>query len=102
MEHGAAGGCACPPGPDSLLARAVSQNHDCTLRQHSAADSLLKVPSQRTAVILADPAAAMLRAAVDTQIGPGPICVDRLMARPAGPAGMYLPNEHSSLEFTDS
>jgi hypothetical protein len=50
-----------PPGPDSLLARAVSQNHDCTLRQHSAADSLLKVPSQRTAVILADPAACSSR-----------------------------------------
>jgi hypothetical protein len=52
-----------PPGPDSLLARAVSQNHDCTLRQHSAADSLLKVPSQRTAVILADPAACSSRCA---------------------------------------
>jgi hypothetical protein len=32
-----------------------------TLRQHSAAGSLLKVPSQRTAVILADPAACSRR-----------------------------------------
>jgi hypothetical protein len=56
---------ATPPGPDSLLARAVSQNHDCTLRQHSAADSLLKVPSQRTAVILADPAACSSRRCID-------------------------------------
>jgi hypothetical protein len=44
------GPMASPAGPDSLLARAVSQNDDCrTLRQHSAADSLLKVPSQRLA-----------------------------------------------------
>jgi hypothetical protein len=27
---------AIPPGPDSLLARAVSQNHDCTLRRDSS------------------------------------------------------------------
>jgi hypothetical protein len=59
----AAASFTVPPGPDSLLARAVSQNHDCTLhvRQHSAADSLLKVPSQRTAVILADPTACSSR-----------------------------------------
>eukprot|EP01049_Picozoa_sp_SAG25_P007789 SAG25_NODE_656_length_6116_cov_8.686389_3_plen_228_part_00 len=45
----------------------ISQNHGCTLRQHSAAVSLLKVPSQRTAVILAD--AAVRPAVSDQSIG---------------------------------
>eukprot|EP01047_Picozoa_sp_COSAG01_P053093 COSAG01_NODE_5652_length_4115_cov_51.959661_4_plen_105_part_00 len=52
-------------------ARAVSQNHDCTLRQHSAADSLLKVPSQRTAVILADPRHELARGDLGILAGVG-------------------------------
>jgi hypothetical protein len=31
-----------------------SQNHGCTLRRHSSSDPKLKVPPQRTAVILAE------------------------------------------------
>jgi hypothetical protein len=38
-----------------------SRLYATSVRQHSAADSLLKVPSQRTALILADPAACSRR-----------------------------------------
>ena len=58
------------------------QNHGCTLRQHSAAVSLLKVPSQRTTVILAD--AAVRSAASDLR------SIDRLQERRLEPAAVSL------------
>ena len=78
-----------PPGPNSAAARVISQNHGCTLRQHCAAVSLLKVPSQRTAVIFADPAVHSRRCADLPEADLRRSIGRRLITRPAGPAGLH-------------
>jgi hypothetical protein len=74
------------PGPNSAAARVISENHGCTLRQHSASVSLLKVPSQRTAVILADPAVHSRRYVDAPEADLRRSIERRLITRPAGPA----------------
>eukprot|EP01047_Picozoa_sp_COSAG01_P075051 COSAG01_NODE_12736_length_1692_cov_10.478970_2_plen_287_part_01 len=84
-----------PPGPNSAAARVISENHGYTLRQHSAADSLLKVPSQRTAVILADPAVHSRRNADPPEADLRRSIGRRLITRPAGPVGRLVPSPPS-------